>query len=91
MNKEIISISVTSGYDDSTKEPYVEMKVPKQQVLMSPETARDLALSLLQATEGAYSAAFLTEFATEVMDVSQSDADALVSEFRKWRDTEQDW
>lgn len=85
------TINVTTGYGYKSKEPYVEVNVPKKRIQMTPENARDLALNLLQAAEAAYSDAFLIEFLTDAIGSDPAQAAILLGEFRKWRETKQDW
>lgn len=84
-------INVTSGYGYNTHEPFVEINAPKKRIQMTPENARDLALNLLQAAEAAYSDAFLIEFSKGVLEVGEKEAAVILHEFRKWRETRQDW
>lgn len=85
------TINVTSGYGHNTKEPFVEINAPQLRIQMSPENARDLALNLLQAAEAAYSDGFLIEFLTDAIGSDPAQAAMLLGEFRKWRETKQDW
>lgn len=82
---------ITSGYGYNNKEPFVQMQCPDPVVQMSPENARDLALNLLQAAEAANSDAFLLEFMTRAVEVSEAEAGVWLIEFRKWREQKQDW
>ncbi len=90
MTKDL-TYNVTSGYGANTKEPYVEVQAPKLRVQMSPENARDLALNLLQAAEGAYTDAFLVEFLTEAVGMKLPETGSILREFRAWRETKQTW
>lgn len=85
-------INVTSGYGYNTHEPFVEINAPKKRIQMTPENARDLALNLLQAVEASYSDAYLVEFFTsEAVGMPMPGAVGILAEFRKWRETKQDW
>lgn len=84
--------SVTSGYGAITREPFVQVNIEDREIVkMSPENARDLALSLLRASEAAYSDAFLIEFVKDRLGGDDSMAGVILLEFRKWRNTEQEW
>lgn len=85
------AIQITTGYRANTKEPFVEMNVPKRRIQMSPENARDLALNLLQAAEAAYSDAFLVEFYRDALQAEEELTAGVLIEFRKWRETKQEW
>ena len=79
-------IVVSSGYGANTKEPFVKIEVKGVSTQMTPENARDVALSLLEAAATAYTDGFLVEFVKERMDGDDHAAAALLIEFRKWRD-----
>ncbi len=83
---------VTSGYGYNTKEPFVQVNFDDRVLTkMSPENARDLALSLLRASEAAYSDAFLVEFTKDSLGGDDGMVARMLIEFRKWRNTEQEW
>lgn len=84
-------INVSSGYGANTKEPYVQILWGNKQLQMSPENARDLAMNLLQAAEAAYSDAYIFEFAKGFLKGGHELTAVMLGEFRKWRETEQDW
>ncbi len=83
---------ITSGYGAETREPFVQLNFNDLAVAkMSPENARDLAVLLLRASDAAYSDAFLVEFVKEKLGGDDSMAGVILLEFRKWRNTEQEW
>lgn len=90
-SNDTLSYNVTSGYGYNSREPYVEVQAPKLRVQMSPENARDLAINLLQAAEGAYTDAFLIEFLVEKLGAGIADAAGVLQEFRAWREQKQEW
>ena len=86
------NVLVTSGYGAVTREPFVQINFDDRfTTKMTPENARDIALSLLRASESAYSDAFLLEFVKDKLGGDDSMAGVILLEFRKWRNTEQEW
>lgn len=87
-----INFLVTSGYGANSREPFVQVNIDDREIVkMTPENARDLALNLLRASEAAYSDAFLIEFVKDKLGGNDLMAGTILAEFRKWRNTEQEW
>jgi hypothetical protein len=81
-------ILVSSGYGGNTHMPFVQIESDDidRPIQISPEEARDLALNLLQAAEGAQTDAFLFEFAAKQLHASLEESASLLSHFRAFRD-----
>lgn len=82
---KIQSFSVTSGYGQNTRRPFVEFRGPSEST-MSPKEARDLAMNLIQAAEAAESDGFLVEFVLEQIGGEMEQAAGLLQMFREWRE-----
>lgn len=87
----ITTINITSGFGHNTQRPFVQMLIPRADWMtqMSPAEARDLALNLLQAADGAESDGFLVTFLRETVGVDDMRAAAtLLVEFREYRESQ---
>jgi hypothetical protein len=85
-------ISIASGYGRATKEPFVTFSMANPEETANPtiqirsEDARRIAHQILDAADAAESDGFLVEWVTDTADMSDSQAGALLSEFREWRE-----
>lgn len=85
----ITSLNVTSGFGHNTRQPFVQLVIPRADWMtqMSPANARALAFNLLQAADGAESDGFLVTFLQETVGVEDMRAIAsILTDFRTWRD-----
>ena len=76
---------VESGYGIDTREPFVEIRFEGARAQISPEEATDLALSILQAAESAWSDAFLVEYLQSAVGLDLKQAAQILAPFRTWR------
>jgi hypothetical protein len=85
-------LSVSSGYGQNTKQPFVTIALaspvetanPAVQLLTSQ--AREIAMQILEAADAAESDGFVVGWLTDVADLSEAQAAALLQEFRAYRD-----
>ncbi len=82
-------IHVCSGFGHNTQQPFVEIAFaqPTTTLQLTSTEARDLALNILQAAEGAESDGFITTFFTREMELTQQQAAGLLFHFRKYRES----
>lgn len=81
------TVLVTSGYGGNTRQPFVEVTLPGHKSMQfDPQSARDLALSLLEGAEAAEQDAFLVEFSMKEFGVSLAQAGTLLVKARESRD-----
>jgi hypothetical protein len=75
---------------NKTRLPLVSIYWPTSQdaAQMTPDEARQFALSILQAAEAAEQDAFIMDFATKKMGLDDGHGAALVNEFRVYRGQE---
>lgn len=78
--------TVTSGYGHNTKLPFVEVHYEGKRAQMTAETARALAMNLLQAADSAESDGFVVEWFAERAGLRLDQAAGLLNEFRTWRE-----
>lgn len=89
IEEEGIVFEVSSGFGHNTQMPYVQVLIPKANWMtqMPPESARELALSLLACADAAESDGFLVTFVRERIGVDDMRAVAsLLVEFREYRE-----
>jgi len=88
MSKEI-TFMVTTGYGANTRKAFVQLEIENQPkdhpIQLEPDAARDLALNLLEAAEGAEGDAFIFEFVEQDLKQNQQAAAGIMLAFRKWR------
>lgn len=84
MNKVIL---VSSGYGLNTRLPFVQIESEDldKPIQVSPQEARDLALNLLQAAEGADTDAFMVDFLKNTVGFGDSEIAQMVALFRAER------
>lgn len=77
---------ISSGFGVNTRLPFVEIESPEldKPVQISPNEARDLALSLLEAAE---QDAFMFDFAKSTLEQSDEGSANLLIYFREFRKT----
>lgn len=88
IEEEGIAIGISSGFGHNTQRPFVQILIERADWMtqMSPAEARDLALNLLQAADGAESDGFLVTFLRERIGVEDMRTIAsLLVEFREYR------
>jgi hypothetical protein len=80
-------IGVESIFGAKTRQPLVTITLPggQDRVTIHPDEARDLALNLLQAAEGALSDGFLMDFFTRELDLDLPQSAAMMVKFRGYR------
>ncbi len=83
------NVHVGSLVSHRTGEPRVQMEFGEAKLQMSPAEARDLALNLLSSAEAASADSFLVTFAKEKIGVGEAQAAGLITEFRRWRETQE--
>jgi hypothetical protein len=85
-------LSVSSGYGQNTKQPFVTLALaspvetanPAAQLLTSQ--AREIAMQILEAADAAESDGFVVGWLGDVADLNEAQAAALLQEFRAYRD-----
>lgn len=85
----ITSLNVTSGFGHNTRQPFVQLVIPRADWMtqMSPANARELAFNILQAADAAESDGFWVTFLQETVGVEDMRAIAsILADFRTWRD-----
>lgn len=75
-----------SAYGMRTKQPIVVLHHQDWVLQVSPEEARGIASSILQAAEAAEQDAFLMEWIQRTTGVDELGAGRLVVEYRDWRE-----
>ena len=80
------SFWATSGYGVMTRQPFVQLHHGDWSIQVSPEEARSIARSMIEAAEAAEQDGFLVEWAKQAIGVDDGAATRLLVEFRKWRD-----
>ena len=80
------TISVSSTYGAKTKRPFVAVTWGEQVAQLPPDSARQLAIDILESAEASISDAFLMEWLAERVGVSdQNMRGAMLMELRKFR------
>ena len=79
-------VCVESLFGFHTRQPLVQMRLGVERVQMSPQEAREIAASLLEAAECAQTDAFLFEFMGVRIGSTVEAAAGVLKEFRAWRD-----
>lgn len=74
-----------SSYGARTRQPIVVLRHQDWVLQVSPEEAREIALSILEAAESARSDAFLVEWVKASCGADDEGAARLLHEFRNWR------
>ena len=77
-------------YGAQCRQPLVELRYQDLSVQLSPEDARELAMSLLQTAEAAEQDAFLVEWSQQEVHATLTEAVGLLEGFRKWREARAD-
>lgn len=78
------NILVESMYGINTKQPLVKLTIGELLLQISPDHARDLAISLIDAAEAAEHDAWLFEF-TKEQGATDGQAAGMVVNYRKFR------
>ena len=80
------SFWVSSGYGAHTRQSFVQLHHGDWTIQCSPDEARQLAQSIVEAAEAAEQDGFLIEWAKQSIGVDDGAATQLLMEYRKWRE-----
>lgn len=83
---QTLTLWASSGYGGKTRKPFVSIHWKDVVGQLSPEAARQFALSLIGAAEAAEQDAFVFECGKGSIGASDEGAAVLLREFRKWRE-----
>lgn len=86
---ELVTLWASSGYGANTRQPFVTIHWKDVVQQLSPEKAREFAMSILEAAEAAEQDAFMFEFTQKACDFDDQAAAALLNEYRLWREKRQ--
>ncbi|TXH52957.1 MAG: hypothetical protein E6Q97_14120 [Desulfurellales bacterium] len=87
--EDITGITVSGGFGHNTRQPFVQMLIPRADWMtqMSPATARELAHNLLACADAAESDGFLVGFLQNVIGVDDmSKVAGVLVQFREYRE-----
>lgn len=84
-DKQAYSIHVTSLVSHRTGKGMVHLSTARNEAQLTPAEARHLAQSLIEAAEAAEQDAFMVHFFTTVAGFTQSEAAAILMQFRDAR------
>lgn len=85
-------ISVASGYGQNTKQPFVTIGIANPTESANPtvqlvvETARQIAMQILEASDAAESDGFIVKWLTSAAGLAPGQVGALLAEFRAYRE-----
>lgn len=85
-------LSVSSGFGQNTKQPFVTIALANPTETANPavqlltDQARQISMQILEAADAAESDGFVVGWLSDVADLSEAQAAALLQEFRAYRD-----
>jgi hypothetical protein len=72
--------------EPKTRQPFVQLHHGDWSIQCSPDEARQLAQSIIEAAEAAEQDGFLMEWAKESIGADDGVATMLLTEYRQWRE-----
>ena len=85
----MVSFMVSSGFGHNSQQPFVQVLIEAADFMtqMSPDTARELAHTLLAAADAAESDGFLITFLRQKVKANNDAIAVVLTDFRTWRES----